>query len=658
MRAKAALTALATVVTGLAFAAPATSSPSRPVDLQVKGGEAAWHPENRFMIEWTNPATGNGPPLAAVHYRIRDPQGMAIEETRIGWVSDGIAAVTVPKAPGSYSVEVWLEDSSGGQGPSATARLRFDDVRPAPIEVEPAPRWIGRTTFPFRVRLGHPPGPAPISGIRGYAAAIGEPCAATDRCTDAETVLRGGIGDDTLAIAALPEGTSYLHAVAVSGSGMRSATSGRAVLRVDTTDPVTQLSGAPSGWTNRAVGLFASAADAGSGMAPDGGGPPPFTAIRIDDGAPAVSPGAYAIATVITEGAHRVAFYARDAAGNVDDGGDGKGVVDSPLRTAWVRIDRGTPSVAFANSEDPRDPDLLRVRVADALAGPDLSRGRIGVRPAGSGDRFQPLPPGPSGSGELRARWDSDAYPPGEYEFRAVGYDAAGNAAATTRRRNGAPMVLPSPLKAVTALGARLGAGVAERTVPYGRGIRLGGRLTTGRGSPLTGMPVRVVERFAAGAGDARVSPLRTGPGGAFSIRLAPGPSREVTVVFDGDSTLARSASRPLRLGVRTSVRLRASSAVASVGGAPLVFRGRVATEGGPIPRQGLPVQLQFRLSGLSWEEFRTVQTDRRGRFRYAYRFSDDDSRGARFQFRAYVPAQDDWPYEPGGSRPVIVRGR
>jgi hypothetical protein len=68
-------------------------------------------------------------------------------------------------------------------------------------------------------------------------------------------------------------------------------------------------------------------------------------------------------------------------------------------------------------------------------------------------------------------------------------------------------------------------------------------------------------------------------------------------------------------------------------------------------------VQLQFRAAGLPWTEFRTVQTNARGRFRYAYRFSDDDSRGVRFQFRAFVPTQGGWPYEPWGSRPVSVRG-
>ena len=72
----------------------------------------------------------------------------------------------------------------------------------------------------------------------------------------------------------------------------------------------------------------------------------------------------------------------------------------------------------------------------------------------------------------------------------------------------------------------------------------------------------------------------------------------------------------------------------------------------------GHPVELQFRLPGRDWSEFRTVQTDAHGRFRYAYSFSDDDSRGIRFQFRAAVPEQSGWPYESGVSRPVAVTGR
>jgi hypothetical protein len=102
---------------------------------------------------------------------------------------------------------------------------------------------------------------------------------------------------------------------------------------------------------------------------------------------------------------------------------------------------------------------------------------------------------------------------------------------------------------------------------------------------------------------------------------------------------------------------MRASAGVAEVGGRPLVFRGAVDCPPAEVPDGGISVQLQFRAPGLGWSEFRTVRTNRRGRFRYPYRFSDDDSRGVRFRFRAFVPTQSDWPYEPGGSRPVAVRG-
>jgi hypothetical protein len=647
----------------LCVVASAAATPPRPANLQIAGGNDAWHADNSFEIKWTNPP-GSGAPPTATHYRIRNPQGTQIKEAQTASLSDGLAGLMVPKVPGAYSVEVWLEDANGSQGPAATAQLRFDDVRPASIDPEPIPGWVGRTAFPLRVHLGHPPGPPPLAGIRGYAVAIdtapgGSPCAAADRCSDAETTLRGGVEGDDLMIAALPEGTSYLHAVAVSGSGMKSPTSGQAVLRVDVTDPFTRLSGAPVGWTNRTARITASATDSGSGMEASEDGTTPFTAIRVDGGAPATAPGGSVASSVIDEGAHLVAYYARDVAGNVDDGSGSNGIANRAPRTTWVRIDRTSPDVAFTNSQDPRDPDLLRVRIGDTLSGPDLSRGWIGVRQAGSGDRFEPLPAAPASGGRLCARWSSDAYPKGKYEFRAIGFDTAGNSVATTRRENGAPMVLSNPLKAATALRTGFRHRLLQRTVPYGRGVLLSGRLSVGAGSPLGGVPVRIVERFAEGARPAeRASTVRTGPGGSFSVRAGPGPSRTIAVAFDGSPTLARSEGRTLQLRVRSRLRLRASSSVAKIGGAPLVFHGKVSAPPGAIPPAGKSVQLQFRLPGLPWTEFRTIQTDSRGRFHYAYRFSDDDSRGARFQFRAYAPAQDDWPYEPGGSRPVIVRGR
>jgi hypothetical protein len=668
MRRRATTAAIAIAVIPLALAGagtPAQAAPPPPADLQIEGGEERWHSKRRFGVYWQNPPAGTAPAIAAVHYRVRDPDGTTvIGPIRLGWPASSIDEVEVPAQPAVYTLEAWLEDTTGQVGPAATAKLRFDDTRPGLVEPGPLPTWIGRAAFPLTIRLSHPAGTAPVSGIRGYAVSVApapgqEPCQAGDRCSDAETDLHGGIGDDAYRVADLPHGTSHLRAVAVSGSGMTSPVPGSAVLRVDEVSPVVRLLGVPRGWTNRPVALLATAADEASGMAPSGDGVMPFTAIAIDGGTPVVTPGAVAGTTVIDEGIHRVAYYARDVAGNLDDGGESNGVANPAPATALVRIDRRPPSVSFANTQSPTEPELIRARVADAMSGADPARGWIGVRRVGSRDRFVPLPPAPTRSdSEIRALWDSDSYPAGEYQFRAVGYDAGGNATATLQRADGRAMRLRSPLKAMTVLRADLG-GVGELTIPYGRRATLEGSLRTAAGTSLWGQPVRIVERLPAReAAPIRVSTVTTGPGGAFTYRLRSGPSREVVAAFAGTPTLARSASRPLSLRVRSTIRFRASAATARVGGPPIVFRGRVGASAGTIPAEGKSVQLQFRLPDLPWSEFRTVQTDRRGRFRYAYRFSDDDSRGAVFRFRAYAPAQAGWPYEPAGSRPVVVRGR
>ena len=96
--------------------------------------------------------------------------------------------------------------------------------------------------------------------------------------------------------------------------------------------------------------------------------------------------------------------------------------------------------------------------MSDALSGPATLRGSIAFRPARSRQRFEPLPT-TALAGRLVARWDSDASPPGAYEFKATGFDAAGNVAGSDRRANGARMVLASPLKAPTEIEAGFGGG-------------------------------------------------------------------------------------------------------------------------------------------------------------------------------------------------------
>jgi hypothetical protein len=634
--------------------APAARASFQPLDLRVDGGEENWHAQRQFALRWSNP-----PGVAAVHYRVLAPDGgVAIEQTTLDWPATSIQHVSVPPMPGAYVAEVWLEQADGALGEVEDATLRFDDSRPADVQVLSVDGWIGRNAFPYPIQLSHPAAPLPLAGIRGYAVSVdglaaGSPCAGPAECSDAETDLRGGIDADLLSLGELPEGVSFVHTVAVSGSGVPSATPGSTVLRVDKTDPAVRLDGdRGSSWSNEALTLRVTANDAASGMEASGASGP-FTAIRIDAGAPTTAPGNTVAASVIASGVHTVSYYARDAAGNLADGAFSNGKPNPAPATATVRIDRESPLVAFAPAQDPLDPERIEARASDSLSGLAPGRASIAVRPAGSGERFQALPT-ELHSGLLRVRWDSDSYPPGEYEFRTTVHDVAGNAASSLSRGDGRRMLLRAPLKVAT----KIFVGSRDRTVPYGRGTWFGGRLIAARRVPIADAAVKIVERFQAGAVPReRASTARTAADGSFGVHLPPGPSRQVIAIAPPSGTVQGTTSKPLELSVHSRVGLRVSARHARVGGAPVVFSGRVGGDGAAIPADGKTVQLQFRLPGLPWSEFRTVRTDGRGRFRYPYRFTDDDSRGVRFQFRAYAPAQAGWPFEPAGSLPVTVQG-
>ncbi|HEX4668709.1 MAG TPA: hypothetical protein VH275_01870 [Solirubrobacterales bacterium] len=651
-----------------------------PLNLRVEGGKDIWHADNDFRLRWDRPDGGGGEPEAgAANLRLRDASGsLTLLQTRFPGNIGRIEYIHVP-SPGRYTADVWLEGADGEAGPMASATLLFDDVRPGPSRPLPPTGWVAGNAAAI-LAVEHPAAPQPLSGIRGYAISVdrgsgSEPCAGSARCSLAETDLRDGIDNDTISLGLLPEGANLVHVVAVSGSGMRSAETRSAVVWVDATRPTVALQGAPRGWANGPVRLTASAADGLSGMAaagPNG----PFTAIAVDGAVPRADAGDSAAATVSGEGSHRIAFYARDAAGNTGE--------ESPAAVT-VQIDESPPRVAFAAAQDPAEPERIVATVSDPLSGPDPARGSIAVRRAGSRQPFVPLPTTVSG-GDLTGHWNSDAFPPGTYEFRAMGYDAAGNGTSSERRDNGTRLVLvnlpKTPAGIVAGFGGRrlvwrrcsrkdgrrrcrreeiepFEQRPSSRTVPYARGLSFAGRLTSAAGPPLGGLPVEVVETFDAGASSAqRRTTVQTAADGTFLTRLPPGPSRRVEVEFAGGRTLTRASSHAVRLNVLSGVRIQASSASARIGGAPVLFSGRVGDLGADISTTGRPVELQFRFPGSEWSEFRTVRTDAHGRFRYAYPFSDDDSRGIRFQFRAFAPAEGGWPYEPAASRPVFVTGR
>jgi hypothetical protein len=655
--------------------------------LRLEGPSSLWQPTNSFTFTWKQPPPRRheqpGQPYT-VEYLIRDSASTAISApARFTTATPQLPGVRIP-APaglstvprGLYTIEVWAENSTA---PHAFAALGFDDEAPGAARPIAPSEWLRAGSY-AEIAIEHPDQPLPVSGIRGYAflldhSAAGEPCAGPDQCSEVETDLDAGIEDDVVRVGPLLEESNVVRVVAVSNSGIRSSRIESAPLRVDGTPPQISFGDLPGGWANQPVQVTATAVDPLSGTAP-GGPEGPQTTLSVDDEPPTVAPGGRATAAVHGDGTHRVSATARDAVGNATDA--------SQPATALLRIDETPPSVTFAAARDPAEPERIVAIVADALSG-SAARGSIAVRPDGSSQRFQPLPTSVSGN-RLAALWDSDSYPPGSYEFRVSGYDKAGNETISERRADGGRLVLPSPLKTPAALAFGFGgrqlvwhrcerqAGglrchrkvivgfdrrPAARTVPFGHAIPVGGRLTSSSGEPLAGVEVEIGETFAAGSSPSRrTSTVVTGSDGTFLARLAPGPSRRISVGFAGTRQLTRAAGRDLWLGVRGRVRLRASTAHATIGGAPVAFSGQVEHQDAAIPSSGLAVELQFQVLGSPWSEFRTVQTDSYGRFSYPYSFSDDDSRGVRFQFRAVVPEQAGWPYESGASRPVAVTGR
>lgn len=186
-------------------------------------------------------------------------------------------------------------------------------------------------------------------------------------------------------------------------------------------------------------------------------------------------------------------------------------------------------------------------------------------------------------------------------------------------------------------------------TVRAGRPVTIAGRLTDAAGAGIAGAHLgaawRVVDRkWVARPG------VRTGLDGRFVYVLRPGPSREVRFsYFPFSDSRAVELSNVVRVDALAPLTIRAHSR--SVTGDRVVrLGGRVG--GGPIPRAGLLVTLQGFQSGYGWRTFRTVRTDRHGRWRTSYRFRS--TRG-RFGFRALVPRQGRFPFASSRSAGVFV---
>lgn len=654
-----ALVVAATLAAGWPAAAATAAPPGPPDQLSVDEG-SAWRADNPFTVRWNNPAeTGSG--IVRARYRVL-ANGTGTE------VATGTAQLSGARnfslsapGPGAYTVEVRLEDSSGSIGAAATTQIRFDDERPGTVEPEAAGGWLSDDEFPYeqRVGLAEPEGP---SGIAGYAVAVSaanavHPCP-LGSCSPAQISFTGAPGDQSLSIQGLAEGSHWVSAVAVSGAGLASAEPRQIRLRVDRTAPASTIHGVPPGWVREPVGLEVTATDPASGMeakpgADDG---EPVTVIRAEGKPARVFPGDSADLMVDEEGVTRVQYWARDLAGNMNDGGltEAGNVHDAPGE-ALVRIDRRAPIVTINGPRDPSDPELVTAKVRDTASGP--AEGTISFRKKGDTGEFTRLATAVGGD-TLTARLPSDELPRGRYEIRAEATDRAGNTGVSTDL--GEPLILTLPLKVATkvTIGFARTAGRADRSrMKQGVPMRIRGRVETAGGEIFAGVPVVIEQKFDPGSRrrNARRTVI-TDRAGRFKASLGAGPSRAVRARFGGTRTAQPATSRELEVIARDRVRFRVNPGLLVNGGAA-TMAGRVTGRGAPQPAGGKLVAIQyFDPSRNRWRPVEVIRADRHGKFRYRYRFRTI-AYAQKILFRAVSLPEAGWPFETTASkrRPVIV---
>jgi hypothetical protein len=362
-------------------------------------------------------------------------------------------------------------------------------------------------------------------------------------------------------------------------------------------------------------------------------------------------------------GVYVLQVWLRDEAGN-----------DAPASALEMplRFDDVPPGIAFAAGGGADVPEQIRADVTDAHSGPAI--GTIFYRRLNAEDwtelQTKAQPGVEAGSAILAARTPELA--PGTYVFRAEAADGAGNVSSTSLRADGTEMAIrktPPPVaprralppREKTRLFARLRGGRGRGdslTVPFAAPAVISGRLTRADGAGIAARELRVISRPSRGA----IAPtdrvtVATGERGGFELRLEPGPSRQVSIVFPGDGALEPATRPSLDLRVRSGVSLRARPLSLETGQV-VRLSGRVRSRGAPVPRRGKLVAIQYleEASGR-WRPVLVTRSDHNGRFQTHYRFRYV-SGAASIRLRATALAEERWPYAPGSSHPVTVRVR
>jgi hypothetical protein len=267
----------------------------------------------------------------------------------------------------------------------------------------------------------------------------------------------------------------------------------------------------------------------------------------------------------------------------------------------------------------------------------------------------------------LRGRemsFDVSRFGVGEHDLAVVARDAAGN---VSTQEIGTFNVTGGP----TGRGGLNGQNASDRatitawigrrrsvTRGYGRRIVVRGRLLNDGGLPIKHANIDVLQRtLLDGAKMRAIRTVRTGTNGRWKISLATRfPSSRLRFGYRShEADVVNAARTDVTVHVRARVRLTVVRHTVSAFGL-IRLRGRVA--GAPLPSRGKIVELRARAEGTRrWIQFRTVRTDRRGRFRTDYRLRKG-YRNVVYEFEALARTENGYPYATSRSSVQRVRVR
>ena len=661
-------------------------APTAPTAMAVDDN-GAWQSTNSFRLSWTNPASQLAP-ITKASIVTCDANNACRTSSQLASDINQASGVTVP-AVGDYSTTVYLQDAAGNTtvaNKSGVVHLRFDDTVPAKASLDHNNGWLNAVDAKaYKQHISYPTGqpgvPLPPSGIKGYS--VSTDGTDPDTTLDVTTSGPGSANDypiDTT-LTDLPEGSVAVKARAISGSGVASGTFDAATLKVDKTAPATNVDGAPDpgNWQTNSVKFTVTGADTLSGMTAAATGQDVtkggYVSYRIDDAEPVNAAGPTAQPVVNSDGIHTVYYRAYDVAGN-----------PSPEQSVKVRIDVSAPTGSF-EARDAADPTKFVADVSDAASG--VAGGTIQYR-SQSGD-WQSLPTSYDDAGHLVAKVDDTRIPQGMYAMRALVTDNAGNQGVVDTRADGSQMQVAFPLRGETAIDAssKMIAVTSCKTVKITR-LRKGKKVTKrlkvckatklpakkkggkkivvqptvtktnhmyvhlkdGAGNPIKDAAVTIDEQPRTGGEFTVKARLATDANGNLQYAIPNrGPSRTIRASFAGSDLLLPS-SNGVQVLVASSTTLKASKKRLRTG-RKVVFSGKLA--GGDIPTAGKLVNLQvfFR---HKWRTFATPRASMTtGTWRYTYKFTARYARPLTYRFRALVPVEQAYPFEPGRSRVVKV---